>query len=169
MTSAYHRLRYSSIGAAWAARVTLAELVGVPARKLNDDRRGRALDATLHEPHLAEIWSEIVSRALVRYQIDLREAWCSRRDTTAFYFEGEYANSPHIQLGRFACRSHRSKKQRKLALNPSASSGPATSREKLPFLYELLDGGVADPHLRWGRCVATVQANTPALAAQVQV
>ncbi|MBU2447641.1 MAG: IS1634 family transposase [Bacteroidetes bacterium] len=127
----------------WAARVTLEELVGVPASKLNDDRLGRALDAI--QPHLADIWAEIVSRALVRYQIDLNLVFY---DTTAFYFEGEYANSPHIQLG--FCRSHRGKKQRKLALN-------VTSREKFPFLYQLLDGDVAD--------VATVQANMTCLLA----
>ena len=127
----------------WAARVTLAELVGVPASKLNDDRLGRALDAI--QPHLREIWSEIVSRALVRYQIDLSLVFY---DTTAFYFEGEYAHSPHIQLG--FCRSHRGKKQRKVALN-------VTAREKFPFLYELLDGDVAD--------VTTVQANLTRLLA----
>jgi transposase len=85
---------------------------------------------------------------LVRYQIDLNLVFY---DTTAVYFEGEYADSPHIQLG--FCRSHRGKKQRKLALN-------VTGREKFPFLYELLDGGVAD--------VATVQANMTRLLAVLQ-
>ncbi len=130
----------------WAARVTLEELVGVPASKLNDDRLGRALDAI--QPHLADLWTEIVSRALVRYQIDLNLVFY---DTTAFYFEGEYANSSHIRLG--FCRSHRGKKQRKLALN-------VTSREKFPFLYQLLDGEVAD--------VATVQANMTRLLTVLQ-
>lgn len=41
-------------------------------------------------------------------------------------------------------RTHKGKKQRKLALN-------VTAREKFPFLYQLLDGNVAD--------VSTVQEN----------
>ena len=39
-------------------------MIGV---RLNDDRLGRALDATYF--HLEAIWAEIVSQALVRYQI----------------------------------------------------------------------------------------------------
>ena len=121
----------------WAAKTAIAELTGVPAGKLNDDRLARALDALY--PHLEEVWAEIVGRALVRYQIDLRLVFY---DVTSFHFQGAYQGNPRITLGY--TRSYRGKKQRKLALN-------VTGREKFPFLYALLDGNTTD--------VATVQRN----------
>ncbi len=130
----------------WAAKTVIEELSGVPASKLNDDRLARALDA-IH-PHLEEIWTEIVSRALVRYQIDLSLVFY---DLTTFHFEGEYKASTAITFG--FSRTHQGKKQRKLALN-------VTAREKFPFLYQLLDGNVAD--------VSTVQANMQRLLQVLQ-
>ncbi len=127
----------------WAAKTVIEEWTGVPARKLNDDRLGRALDAIY--PHLEEIWVEIVGRALLRYAIDLSLVFY---DLTAFYFEGEYRQNQAIILGH--SRAHRGKKQRKLALN-------VTGRDKFPFLYRLLDGNVAD--------VSTVQENMQRLLA----
>lgn len=121
----------------WAAKTAIEEYTGVPASKLNDDRLGRALDAIY--PHLEVIWAEIVGRALVRYKIDLSLVFY---DLTTFYFEGEYEESQAIVLGY--SRTHKGKKQRKLALN-------VTAREKFPFLYQLLDGNVAD--------VSTVREN----------
>lgn len=121
----------------WAAKMVIEELTGVPASKLNDDRLGRALDAIY--PHLEAIWTDIVSRALMRYQIDLSLVFY---DLTAFYFEGEYKNSSCVTFG--FTRTHKGKKQRKLALN-------VTAKGKFPFLYQLLDGNVAD--------VSTVQTN----------
>jgi len=130
----------------WAAKTVIQELTGVPVSKLNDDRLARALDA-IH-PHLEEIWTEIVSRALVRYQIDLSLVFY---DLTTFYFEGEYKGSACITFG--FSRSHTGKKQRKLALN-------VTARERFPFLYQLLDGNAAD--------VSTVQANMQRLLKVLQ-
>jgi transposase len=130
----------------WAAKTVIEELTGVPASKLNDDRLARALDAIY--PHLEKIWTEIVSRALVRYQIDLSLVFY---DLTAFYFEGEYKGSPHITFG--FSRTHKGQKQRKLALN-------VTGKERFPFLYQLLDGNVAD--------VSTVQANIQRLLKVLQ-
>jgi hypothetical protein len=37
--------------------------------RLNDDRLDRALDALYH--HLEAVWTEIVSQALLRYQINI--------------------------------------------------------------------------------------------------
>ena len=121
----------------WAAKTVIEELIGVPASKLNDDRLGRALDAVY--PHLEAIWAEIVGQALIRYRIDLSLVFY---DLTAFHFEGAYKNSSCVTFG--FTRTHKGKKQRKLALN-------VTAKEKFPFLYQLLDGNVAD--------VSTVQAN----------
>jgi transposase len=126
----------------WAAKTVIEEYTGVPASKLNDDRLGRALDAIY--PHLEDIWAEIVGRALVRYEIDLSLVFY---DLTTFYFEGEYRQNQAIVLGH--SRPQRGKKQRKLALN-------VTGQEKFPFLYQLLDGNVAD--------VSTVQANMQRLS-----
>jgi len=130
----------------WATKIAIEELVGIPASKLNDDRLGRALDAIY--PHLETMWTEIVSRALQRYNIDLNLIFY---DTTAFYFEGEYAKSQCVRFG--FSRSHRGKKQAKLAIN-------VTGREKFPFLYRFLDGNTAD--------VATVQANMQQLLKVLQ-
>jgi transposase len=121
----------------WAAKTVIEELTGVPASKLNDDRLGRALDRIY--PHLEDLWAEIVGQALVRYEIDLSLVFY---DLTTFHFEGAHEDNPAIVVGY--SRTHRGKKQRKLALNVSA-------REKFPFLYQLLDGNIAD--------VSTVQEN----------
>ena len=85
------------------------------------------------------IWVEVVGQALIRYRIDLSLVFY---DLTAFHFEGAYKNSSCITFG--FTRTHKGKKQRKLALN-------VTAKEKFPFLYQLLDGNVAG--------VSTVQAN----------
>lgn len=130
----------------WAAKTVIEELSGVPASKLNDDRLARALDAIY--PHLEEIWTEIVGRALVRYQIDLSLVFY---DLTTFHFEGQYKASTAITFG--FSRTIKGKKQRKLALN-------VTAREKFPFLYQLLDGNTAD--------VSTVQANMQRLLKVLQ-
>jgi len=130
----------------WAAKTVIEELTGVPASKLNDDRLGRTLDAIY--PYLEDIWVEIVSQALVRYEIDLSLVFY---DLTSFYFEGEYKKSKTIVLGYN--RTHKGKKQRKLALN-------VTAREKFPFLYQLLDGNTAD--------VSTVQENMQRLLKALQ-
>jgi len=140
----------------WAAKTVIEELTGVPASKLNDDRLGRALDA-IH-PHLEDIWTDIVSRALVRYQIDLSlvfydlTALCPwAKGPGAFYFEGDYKNSDRVTFG--FTRKRKGQKQCKLALN-------VTARDKFPFLYQLLDGNVAD--------VTTVQANMQRLLKVLQ-
>jgi transposase len=130
----------------WAAKTALEELTGVAPAKLNDDRLGRALEALY--PHLEEIWSEIVGRALVRYRIDLSLVFY---DLTTLHFQGAYAGNDRITLGY--TRSYRGKKQRKLALN-------VAGREKFPFLYQLLDGNVTD--------VATVQRNMERLLQVLQ-
>ncbi len=130
----------------WAAKTVIEEYTGVPANKLNDDRLGRALDAIY--PHIEVIWAEIVGQALMRYEIDLSLVFY---DLTSFYFEGEYKKSQSIVIGYN--RSHKGKKQRKLALN-------VTAREKFPFLYQLLDGNTAD--------VSTVQKNMQRLLKVLQ-
>lgn len=130
----------------WAAKTVIEEYTGVPVSKLNDDRLGRALDAIYL--HIEVIWAEIVGQALMRYEIDLSLVFY---DLTSFYFEGEYKKSQSIVIGYN--RSHKGKKQRKLALN-------VTAREKFPFLYQLLDGNTAD--------VSTVQKNMQRLLKVLQ-
>jgi transposase len=130
----------------WAAKTVIEELTGIPASKLNDDRLGRALDAIY--PNLQEIWAEIVSHALVRYRIDLSLVFY---DLTAFYFEGEYKGSTCVTFG--FSRKRKGQKQCKLALN-------VTAKEKFPFLYQFLDGNMAD--------VSTVQANMQRLLQMLQ-
>ncbi len=130
----------------WAAKTVIEEYTGVPASKLNDDRLGRALDKIY--PHIDVIWGEIAAQALIRYEIDLSLVFY---DLTTFYFEGEYKKSKSIVMGYN--RTHKGKKQRKIALN-------VTAREKFPFLYQLLDGNTAD--------VDTVQENMERLLSVLQ-
>lgn len=68
----------------------------------------------------------------MRYEIDLSVVFY---DLTTFYFEGAYRQNQAIVLGYK--HTHKWKKQCKLALI-------VTTREKFPFLYQLLDGNVAD-------------------------
>ena len=80
--------------ARWMAFTILPLVLGVSARKFNDDRLGRTLDAI--EPHLREIWIEIVIRALEQYDIDPSVIFY---DLTAFVMMGNYAGSELVDFG----------------------------------------------------------------------
>jgi len=68
----------------WVACTVLEEEMGIEASKFNDDRLGRTLDAIA--PHVQEIWVDIVTAAIARYQIDVSIIFY---DLTAFILQRE--------------------------------------------------------------------------------
>lgn len=115
----------------WLTYSFLVVKLGIPASKFNDDRLGRTLDAMA--PYLREIWLEIVSRALERYEIDLSVVFY---DLTAFIMMGDYKGSELVDFG-FAHNTPMDKKKVKLAGNASQDGG-------ILFDWEALCGRVAD-------------------------
>jgi transposase len=111
-------------------RSTLADLLGIPSDKVNDDRLYRALDRLL--PHKVEIEKHLKGRLgeLFNLEYDLL-----LYDVTSTYFEGECARNGQAMRGY--SRDHRPDcKQVCIAL--------VVSREGLPLGYEVFDGNRAD-------------------------
>lgn len=127
----------------WVGQTVLTAAIGVPAAKFNDDRLERTLDALA--PHLEAIWTEIVTVALRKADVDLAVIFY---DLTAFAVHGRYADSKLIDFG-FAHNTPNDKRKFKLSLNTLADGN-------LPGLYRLWAGRMADQ--------ATVQSNMQNLA-----
>jgi transposase len=111
-------------------RSTLADLLGIPADKVNDDRLYRALDRLL--PYKVEIEKHLKGRLgeLFNLEYDLL-----LYDVTSTYFEGECARNGQAMRGY--SRDHRPDcKQICIAL--------VVSREGLPLGYEVFGGNRAD-------------------------
>jgi hypothetical protein len=111
-------------------RTAMADLLGVPASKVNDDRLYRALDKLL--PHKDALQTHLKNRLgeLFDLKYDLL-----LYDVTSTYFEGLCGKNPLAQRGysrdqRFDC------KQVCIAL--------VVSREGMPVGYELFAGNNAD-------------------------
>jgi len=117
--------------ARWLAFTILPLVLGISARKFNDDRLGRTLDAI--EPHLQAIWLEIVIRAFERYDIDLSVIFY---DLTAFIMMGEYKGSELVDFG-FAHNTPMNKRKVKLAGNAVQDGG-------ILFAWAALSGQEAD-------------------------
>lgn len=104
----------------------LADLLGVPAEKVNDDRLYRALDRLL--PHKPELEGHLKARLGELFQLDYD---LLLYDVTSTYFEGEAARNPQAQRGY--SRDHRPDcKQVNLAL--------VVTRGGLPLGYEVFVG-----------------------------
>jgi transposase len=115
----------------WMAFTILPLMLGVSAHKFNDDRLGRTLDAI--EPHLQEIWFNIVVRAFEHYDIDTSVIFY---DLTAFVMEGEYKDSKLVDFG-FAHNTPMDKKKIKLA-------GNATQDGSIILEWATINGREAD-------------------------
>jgi transposase len=122
----------------WLARTVLVYQLGVSAKKFNDDRLGRTLDAI--SEHSRDIWQDIVHRALVQGGVDLTVVFY---DLTAFVVHGEYTGSEHVGFG-FAHNTPMNKRKFKAGLDVSADGN-------VPLEYALWAGRTAD--------LATVQEN----------
>jgi transposase len=126
----------------WLARTVLVYQLGVSAKKFNDDRLGRTLDAI--SEHSRDIWQDIVHRALVQGGVDLSVIFY---DLTAFVVHGEYTGSEHVDFG-FAHNTPMGKRKFKTGLDVSADGN-------VPLEYALWAGRTAD--------LATVQENMECL------
>jgi transposase len=122
----------------WLSQTVLVTVLGLPAAKFNDDRLGRTLDAIAAHPR--EIWLDIVSQALRRFQIDLRFLFY---DLTALVAQGAYTDSQLVDYG-FAHNTPSGKQKVKLGATASADGG-------IPADYAAYAGRTAD--------LATVQDN----------
>jgi transposase len=122
----------------WLARTVLVYQLGVPAKKFNDDRLGRTLDAISERSR--DIWQDIVHRAPVQGNVDLSVIFY---DLTAFVVHGEYTDSEHVDFG-FAHNTPMDKRKFKTGLDVSADGN-------IPVEYALWAGRTAD--------LATVQEN----------
>ena len=86
--------------AGWASSAAMAELFGVPAGLLNDDRLGRALQALA--PVAEQIRGELALAAATRCGADLSRL---HLDMTAVRFTGGYDGSALVEKGWAADRS----------------------------------------------------------------
>ncbi len=124
----------------WASQTVLPQVLSLSVAQLYDNRLGRAMDALY--PIIGEVWSRLVSRAVLQEGIDLSAVhW----DTTSFYFEGAYDQSDLARYG-YSPDQHTEAKRAKLGLS-------VTSRERLPLIYRVMAGNVDDrttpvPHLQ---------------------
>jgi transposase len=108
----------------------LAELLGVPAEKVNDDRLYRSLDHLL--PHKTALEKHLQQRLGELFQLDYD---LLLYDVTSTYFEGEAAANPQAQRGY--SRDHRPDcKQVNIAM--------VVSRSGLPLGYEVFAGNRSD-------------------------
>ncbi|MGB6722555.1 MAG: IS1634 family transposase [Terracidiphilus sp.] len=108
----------------------LAELLGVPAAKVNDDRLYRALDRLL--PHKPDLEKHLKQRLGELFDLDYD---LLLYDVTSTYFEGAATANPQAQRGY--SRDHRPDcKQVNIAL--------VVSRSGLPLGYEAFAGNRSD-------------------------
>lgn len=110
--------------------MALADLLGVPAEKVNHHRLYRTLDQLL--PHKEALEKHLKQRLGELFQIEYD---LLLYDVTSTYFEGEAERNPQAQRGY--SRDHRPDcKQVNLAL--------VVSREGLPLGYEIFEGNRHD-------------------------
>lgn len=108
----------------------LAELLGVPGEKVNEDRLYRSLDRLL--PHKTALEKHLQQRLGELFQLDYD---LLLYDVTSTYFEGEAAANPQAQRGY--SRDHRPDcKQVNIAM--------VVSRSGLPLGYEVFAGNRSD-------------------------
>jgi transposase len=128
----------------WLASTLIAEYLGIPKDKFNDDRLGRTLDALAQ--HLPDIWTDLQQQVLLRYQIDLSILFY---DLTALVMTGQYRESELVDYG-FAHNTPSDDPKLKLGLVASQDGG-------IPLLFQPWSGRTADK--------ATVQTNMAHLRA----
>src|SRR3990172_462971 len=128
----------------WLASTLIAEHLGIPCDKFNDDRVGGTLDVLA--AHLPAIWCALQRQVLLRYKIDLSILFY---DLTALVMSGQYPKSELVDYG-FAHNTPSDDPKLKLGLVASQDGG-------LPLLFQPWSGRTADK--------ATVQTNLHQLRA----
>ena len=108
----------------------LADLLGVPAEQVNDDRLYRALDALLPQKAALEVFLKERLGTLFDLQYDLL-----LYDVTSTYFEGEARGNPLAQRGYSRDRRSDCKQ---------VCIGLVVSRDGMPLGYEVFAGNRSD-------------------------
>jgi len=111
-------------------QTALADLLGIPSDKINEDRLYRALDQVL--PYKEALEQHLKERAGSLFKLDYD---LFLYDVTSTYFEGEARNNPLAQRGY--SRDHRGDCKQ-------ICIGLVVSREGFPLGYELFAGNRTD-------------------------
>jgi hypothetical protein len=111
-------------------RSALADLLGVPSSRVNEDRLYRGLDALL--PHKEALQAHLKNRLGELFQLDYD---LILYDVTSTYFEGQAKANPMAQRGY--SRDHRGDCKQ-------VCIGLVVSRCGMPLGYELFDGNRTD-------------------------
>jgi transposase len=114
----------------WYRRTALADLLGAPAERVNDDRLYRALDRLL--PHKRALEEHLKGRLGELFGLDYE---LLLYDVTSTYFEGQAAGNPLAQRGH--SRDHRSDCKQ-------VCIGLVVTREGIPLGYEVFAGNRTD-------------------------
>ena len=130
----------------WLSTTLIAEHLGIPKDKFNDDRLGRTLDALAE--HLPAIWNDLQQQVLLHYKIDLSILFY---DLTALIMTGQYAQSELVDYG-FAHNTPID--------DPKLKLGLVASWQGIPLLFRPWCGRTADK--------ATVRTNMQNLRAFLQ-
>jgi transposase len=119
----------------WAEEFAVAELFGVSADKLNDDRLARTLDALSR--CIDEIQIEIVERAVTVFGLSLRQA---HLDITSLMFEGAYADGdPDFPLVKRGYNADKDFKRRQI------KTGQVVLKDgNVPIFHKVFDGNRTD-------------------------
>jgi len=122
----------------WASQAAVAELLGLPAGLLNDDRLGRALDAMASK--VEDLRARLLLRTLDRCKLDATRL---HLDLTAVRFAGRYEHSTLVKKGWAADRTI---KRQVKALQATTKSGVALylrphpgERAELPSFMESIE------------------------------
>jgi transposase len=122
----------------WASSAAVAELLGVPAGLLNDDRLGRALDAIAAK--VKDLRAKLLLKTLDRCKIDATRL---HLDLTAVRFAGRYESSTLVKKGWAADRTI---KRQVKALQATTKSGVGLylkphpgERSELPSFMESIE------------------------------
>lgn len=118
------------IAEVWYDRTVLADLLGVPGDKINDDRLYRALDALL--PHKDELSRHLQNRYGELFGATFDFLFY---DITSTYFEGTANGNPQAKRGY-------SRDSRPDC--PQVCIGLVATKEGLPIAFEIFDGNRSD-------------------------
>jgi len=114
----------------WYRRTALADLLGVPEMRVNDDRLYRALDQLL--PHKQALEAHLKQRLGELFALDYD---LLLYDVTSTYFEGQAAANPLARRGH--SRDHRGDCKQ-------VCIGLVVTREGIPLGYEVFAGNRTD-------------------------
>jgi hypothetical protein len=117
--------------AGWASSAAVAELLGVPAALLNDDRLGRSLEALA--PAAEEVRGKLLLAAVRRFAV--ADASRLHLDLTAVRFAGHYPGSAMVEKGWAADRT----------IGRQVKTLQATAPAGVPVYFRPHNGSAGEP------------------------